>query len=152
LEEDVVVRIELDLARPIAETFDYFSDFRNENEWNIVAHEIRLLTAGPIGKGSRFSGEYDRMGTMEYEIIEFDRPRHLLVRGRAKSFEWVSTFDFAAQADSTHVIGTIDPKPKGLFTLMKPVMEAIMKGQMLKGMGSLKRTLEAKPVSPEPTG
>ena len=53
------------LAKPIDEAFDYFADFRNENEWNVVAHDIRLLNDGPIGVGSRFQGEYDRMGTMD---------------------------------------------------------------------------------------
>ena len=109
--------------------------------------DIQLLTEGAIGTGSRFRGEYDRIGTMEYEILELDRPHHVLVRGKSKSFEWVSTFDFSERGAGTHVVGTMDPQPKGLLGLLKPILETLMKGQMLKGMGSLKRTLESKPAA-----
>jgi hypothetical protein len=80
----VVVRLRVDL--PVETVFDYFLDFRNENQWNVVAHDIVLLTDLPIAVGSRFSGQYDRMGQMEYEIQEFDRPRFASVTGNAKLF------------------------------------------------------------------
>ncbi len=89
--------------------FDYFVDFRNENEWNVVAHDVTMLTDRPIGVGSRFRGEYDRMGAMEYELIEYDRPRWAKVRGNARLFRWVSTFSFTEEAGGTRVDCTMDP-------------------------------------------
>jgi Polyketide cyclase / dehydrase and lipid transport len=142
-----VIRVQLEVDRPVSDTFDYFADFRNENEWNTVAHDIRMLTDAPVGTGSRFRGEYDRMGTMEYEIIEFVRPRHLRVHGTSKTFRWVSTFDFTSTGDGTRIDGATDMKPGGLLRLLVPLMQGIIKRQMIKGMGGLKQQLEAgRPV------
>jgi hypothetical protein len=146
-----MIRVQLEVDRPVSDTFDYFADFRNENEWNTVAHDIRMLTAPPVGAGSRFRGEYDRMGTMEYEITEFDRPRHLRCHGTSKTFRWVSTFDFTGNGDGTRIECATDMQPGGLLRLLVPLMQGIIKRQMIKGMGGLKQKLEsgspAHPVS-----
>jgi hypothetical protein len=124
--------------------FDYFLDFRNENQWNVVAHNIVLLTDPPIRAGSRFSGQYDRMGPMEYEIQEFDRPRFASVRGQAKLFRWLSTFSFTEDNGSTTIECTMDPNPKGLLKVVKPLMAKMVQQQMERGLASLKTTLETK--------
>ena len=138
----IVVRLTVHL--PVETVFDYFLDFRNENQWNVVAHDIVLLTDPPIGVGSRFSGQYDRMGPMAYEIQEFDRPRVASVTGNAKLFRWVSTFSFAEDQGSTTVECTMDPHPKGLLRIAKPLMAKMVQQQMERGLASLKTTLEAK--------
>ncbi|MEA2645366.1 MAG: hypothetical protein QOE92_449 [Chloroflexota bacterium] len=137
-----MVRFELQVDRPVDEVFDYMADFRNENEWNTVARDIVQVTDGPVGVGARFRGEYDRMGTMEYEIREYDTPGHLGVQGTAKMFSWYSTFDFKPSDGGTLVMATIDPKPRGVLKVVKPLMEGIMKSQMSKGMGGFKSSLE----------
>jgi polyketide cyclase/dehydrase/lipid transport protein len=144
----IVVRLTVDL--PVETVFDYFLDFRNENQWNVVAHDIVLLTDPPIGVGSKFSGQYDRMGPMEYEIQEFDRPRFARVTGNAKFFRWLSTFSFTADNGSTTVECTMDPQPKGLLRIAKPLMAKMVHQQMERGLASLKTTLEAKAVDQLP--
>lgn len=140
-----MIQTQLDLPRPIGEAFDYVADFRNENEWNVIAHDVRMLTEPPIGKGSRFRGKYYRLATMEIEIEEYDRPRHLLIRVTSNWLDFAGTFDFATRGDATHLISAIDPKLKGFFRLLAPLMTGRTKGQLEKNMGSLKRTLEARP-------
>jgi uncharacterized protein YndB with AHSA1/START domain len=139
-----VVTIELHVDRPVDEVFDYFSDFRNENEWNVVAHDLVLLTEGAVGTGSRFRGEYDRMGTMQYEITKFERPGRVEVRGSAKQFAWDSTFTFSPENGGTRMVGPMDTHPKGLMKLLAPFMSGVVRRQTNKGMASFKRTIEAK--------
>ena len=141
-----MVRIELEVDRPVAEVFDYMADFSNENEWNSVAHDVGQLNPGPVGVGARFKGEYDRMGNVEYEIKEYARPDHLGCEGRAKMLTWDSTFDFSGREGGTRLVGTIDPHPKGVLRLAKPLMEMVMRAQMQKGMGNVKATLERRPA------
>ena len=136
---DVTLTVEL----PIEEAFDYFVDFRNENEWNVVAHNLTMLTDPPIGGGSRFRGTYDRMGPMEYEIQQFDRPRFASVRGQARLFRWQSTFTFTPRGPSTRVECTMDPDPKGPLRILKPLIGRLISQQMHLGLASLKTTLEA---------
>jgi len=140
-----MVRIDVELDVPVQEAFDYFADFRNENEWNVVAHDVVMTTDIPVGAGSCFKGEYDRMGTLAYEILEYDRPRHLRVRGTSKSFDFVSTFDFSGSGGSTLMRGTMDPHPKGVMKVLTPLMGGVIKRQTTKGMASLRKVLESKP-------
>jgi polyketide cyclase/dehydrase/lipid transport protein len=141
----ITVSVTADL--PIGTVFEYFTDFRNENEWNVVAHDIRKLTPGPIGVGSRFGGDYDRMGPMEYEITEYREPTWAAVRGTAKRFTWDSTFTFSEEGSGTRVVCTMEPNPRGLLKVVKPLMSGVIRKQMLTGLGSLTRTLEAKAAS-----
>jgi hypothetical protein len=141
-----MVRIELEVDRPVAEVFDYMANFSNENEWNSVAHNVAQLNPGPLAAGSRFKGDYDRMGTVEYLIKEYARPDHLEGEGRAKMLTWDSTFDFSARHGGTSLVATIDPHPRGVLRLAKPLMERVMKGQMQKGMANVKATLEQRPA------
>ena len=49
-----MVRIDVELDVPVQEAFDYFSDFRNENEWNVVAHDVVMTTDIPIQSTAMF--------------------------------------------------------------------------------------------------
>ena len=139
-----MVRVRLEVRMPVEEVFDYFSDFRNENEWNVVAHDVEMLTPPPVGSGSRFAGQYDRMGRLEYEILEYERPHRFRVRGEAKAFRFLSTFTFSHTAEGTRVDATMDPHGKGGMAVLTPLMGGIIKKQMSKGLESLRQTLERK--------
>ncbi len=141
-----MVRIELEVDRPAAEVFDYMADFSNENEWNSVAHDVAHLNPGPPAVGSRFKGDFDRIGSVEYEIKEYARPDHLSGEGKAKMVTWDETFDFSGLEGGTRLVGTIDPHPRGVLRLAKPLMVMVMKGQMRKGMANVKATLERRPA------
>jgi hypothetical protein len=43
----------------------------------------------------------------------------------------------------------MDPRPKGVMRLLKPLMGLIVKGQVEKGMRSLKQVLEARAPAPQ---
>jgi hypothetical protein len=139
-----MITFDVHVERPVDEVFDYMADFRNENEWNVVASDLKMITPEPVGVGSRFTGEYQRMGTMRYEITRYDRPGRLDVKGDAKNFEWSSTFTLTQEGAGTKMVGTMDPHPTGIMRFAKPLMEPMIKGQIKKGMASFKRTLESK--------
>ena len=143
-----MVVVSLTVDKPIEEVFEYFIDFRNENEWNVVAHDVVKTESGPIGVGSSFRGVYDRMGPMEYTVQEFDPSRFAAVRGEARLFRWLSTFTFTEGDAGTNVVCTMDPQPKGVLRVIRPLMSGMIEKQMNRGLASLKTTLEAKPRTP----
>ena len=67
---------------------------------------------------------------MEIEIMEYDRPRHLLAHVSSNWFEFVSSFDFAT---------------RGVFRLISPLLIGMLKRQLKTNWGLLKRTLESRP-------
>jgi hypothetical protein len=67
---------EILFGRPVEEVFDFVADERNEPRFNSRMARAELLSAGPIGVGSRFFAESRMMGrtveiTVEYTV--FDR-------------------------------------------------------------------------------
>src|SRR4051812_645914 len=114
-----MIRVDLQLARPIGEP-STISPTSATTTSGTSSRTSPAATPGPIGPGARFQGIYDRMGVLEYEIIDYQRPGHLFVRGKSASFDFVSTFDFVEQPGGCKVLGTMDPQPKGVMRLLKP--------------------------------
>jgi uncharacterized protein YndB with AHSA1/START domain len=139
-----MVAVTLTVDMPISGVFDYFTDFRNENEWNVVAHDVVKVTDGEVGVGSTFRGVYDRMGPMRYTVREYEPTHFASVDGEARLFAWHSTFTFTEQPVGTRVVCTMDPRPKGPLRLVKPLMSGMIEKQMHRGLASLKETLEAE--------
>jgi uncharacterized protein YndB with AHSA1/START domain len=136
-----MITVSVTADQPVDTVFDYFTDFRNENEWNVVAHDVKQVTPGPVGVGTRFVGDYDRMGRMEYEITEYDRPTWAAVRGASRRFAWDSTFTFVDEGGTTRVVCTMDPHPPLLLRPLKPLMAGMVRKQMERGLASLTTTL-----------
>jgi uncharacterized protein YndB with AHSA1/START domain len=75
------VRTTTTISAPPEEVFDAFADGRRMGAWHPGSRsEIRLLTPGPIGKGSRFHASFKGSGEHDYELIEYDHPRRLVMR------------------------------------------------------------------------
>jgi Polyketide cyclase / dehydrase and lipid transport len=69
---------EILIGRPVAQVFDFVVDSRNEPSFDPAMAGVELLTAPPIGRGTRFRARMGRAGTqMLVELTEFDRPHRL---------------------------------------------------------------------------
>ena len=69
-----VISNTIDVERPAEEVFDYCSDMRTEVEWNPVAKSVALMSAEPVGTGSRFTASWSGLGRSTAEIVDFARP------------------------------------------------------------------------------
>ncbi len=47
------VRASVDIARPTDEVFSYVADYRNDPAWRAEVRDMRILSDGPSGVGSR---------------------------------------------------------------------------------------------------
>ena len=64
------------IRRPVEEVFDYVVDERHEANFNPRMSRVELLTAEPIGAGSRFGIEVTmmrRVFDMTVEFTDFER-------------------------------------------------------------------------------
>lgn len=71
---------EIVFERPVEEVFDYVADQRHEPRFNSRMRSSELLTAEPIGAGSRFRADLSVLGRPVELIVEFtafERPRRL---------------------------------------------------------------------------
>ena len=103
------------VRRPAAEVFDFWTDVRNELSYNPSAVRVEKTTAGPVGLGTAWAGEYRGMGALTLSVVEYDRPRRVARQGRAKAFDFASFLTFEPTATGTRVIAEGELAFRGPF-------------------------------------
>jgi uncharacterized protein YndB with AHSA1/START domain len=122
--------------------FDYLADARNEPQWLPGASNVEKTSDGEVGLGTTFRGEYARAGAIEVEIVEFDRPRRLTIRGRAKSMTFDDAITLAPDGSGTRLEAEMTAEPRGVFKLVAPMMGRVIRTQFAGNWAHLKNALE----------
>jgi carbon monoxide dehydrogenase subunit G len=133
---------EIVVERSQDEVFDYLADVENEAAWNPWAKKVEKISDGPIGAGARFRGSYKRMGVVEQELADYDRPRQLAYlsdsMGGAKM-----VFELQPATGGTRVTIAGDMNPGGLLRLALPLMRVMMKPHLRDIAAGIKGQLES---------
>lgn len=118
----------IDLPLPIEEAFDYLADFSRTAEWDPgVAAAVRL-TPGAVRLGSRFRVLVSFLGRrlpFEYEITEFERPSHLVLRGGEAALSSVDEITFVARPGGTRITYEARLELSGIRRLADPLLDAL---------------------------
>jgi uncharacterized protein YndB with AHSA1/START domain len=82
---------------PVDEVFDLVADERNEPRYNPRIVSAEKVSAGPVGRGTRFVAVPRSMGSrgeMTLEVVEYDRPHllHNVVRSAYMQVDGTLTF------------------------------------------------------------
>jgi len=110
------------IAAPAEQVFDTVADTRNEPSFNPAMTGVELLTALPIGLGTRFRTRMGRAGTqMLVELTEFDRPHRLGSRTTSSMMETSGALTFAADGDGTVMSWDWQVHPKGWMRMLGPL-------------------------------
>ena len=133
----------LAVDRPADEVFDFLADLRNESLWNPRVRQLTLTTPGPIGAGSVFSGSYQGLGTLLTTLTEYERPTRVGFRSEGSRADLAGNFTLHAQGDAVSVVLDADVRPKGLLSLLAPLLAATFRRQNRAAAGRLKAALEA---------
>lgn len=109
---------------PPEAVFDFVAEVRNETQWNPGAVRIERLAAASIGLGNRFRGLYRDVGWVETELVEFERPRRLSLRGTGPRLHVEATLVLGADGPGTSVAYTRVVTPRGHARLLGPLLVA----------------------------
>ena len=110
------------IAAPAEQVFDTVADTRNEPSFNPAMTSVELLTALPIGRGTRFRARMGRAGTqMLVELTEFDRPHRLGSRTTSSMMETSGTLTFAADGEGTVMSWDWQVRPRGWMRVLGPL-------------------------------
>ena len=136
---------EIEIARPPEVVFDMVADERNEPRYNPRLREVEKITAGPIGKGTRFRARTAGRGRgveMIIEFTEFDRPRRLasLTRLGSMDIDYYLTFEPTAYGTRMRWCGEL--RPRGPLALFQLPLNWIGRRQEKAICNSLKNYLE----------
>ena len=73
------------ITRSPEAVFDFFADLRNEPKWNHGhVRDVQMTSAPPIGQGTTFEGKHPGFGTATWKLVEYVRPRHLVISARLR--------------------------------------------------------------------
>lgn len=147
------------LDRTPAEVFDVIGThcYENHPRWEREVVEIRPLTPGPIGLGSRaimIREEFGRRSETEYEVTAFESARRIAFRHPQASILFELGFDLrAAGASATDLTVHVRMEPKGALRLLSPLFALQLPRRSDRITRSMIELVEARPsasgTSPE---
>jgi carbon monoxide dehydrogenase subunit G len=115
------VRRTLEVPYPPEEVFDFLADLRNEQLWHPDVDEVELESGGPVEKGATFRARYRRLGTVELELLELERPRRLVVRATGATRAVYET-RLEAVGEGTKLVTVADAQLRGPARLLWPIL------------------------------
>ena len=158
----------IDVARDVHEVFAFVSDVTNDVKWHTTVVEVRRVSDGPIGLGSRFEVTYDahrhsldtppdpsRFQPLVATLTEFvpDRalrghiesvkpPRGIGARVLGRAYDL--TFRFEPVPGGTRVYRGGEIQPVALVRPLLPLFMRANAGRNRYLLGNLKRSIEAE--------
>jgi carbon monoxide dehydrogenase subunit G len=121
---------EIEVPKPVDETFAYLADFSNAAEWDPGIVEARRLTSEPTVVGSRFEvvalfrGNRQRF---EYVVTEYEDGKRIVLRGEGEKALSDDVITVAAQGNATRVGYAADIRLKGVLRVAEPFLAGTMK-------------------------
>jgi uncharacterized membrane protein len=160
-----VIRVEesVEINRPVEEVFSYTPNPENFPEWAATVREVRQDApgGGPLNReGERFTAMQQALGRRfeaPFEVIDYEPNRHYAHRSR-EGHPVPVTMDFtyeptsSASSEGTRFTPRIEAEPGGLFGLVEPVLERVIRRQMRTNLEMLKDLLEGREQGREPVG
>lgn len=116
-------RTTVDVPTAPTDTFDYLARFDTAAEWDPGVVEARMVTPAPVGEGSRFALVARFAGSnvrLEYEILEHDRPRKVVLRAQNSMVTSLDTITFEPTTVGTAVTYDAVLEGRGVFRLADP--------------------------------
>jgi uncharacterized protein YndB with AHSA1/START domain len=143
-----MIRVEgqIVIERPIEDVFDFVADARNEPRYNPNMRRVEKVSDGQIGVGTRFAAETASRGRpidMVIEFTGFERPRLIEESVHMSSMDLQGRLTFDAIPEGTRMRWAWDLTPRGLLTVMRPLVARIGRRQQEAVWGGLKHLLEA---------
>ena len=122
----VTARVRVFLPQAPGVVFDYFSDLRNEPQYNGQVSGIRKTSSGPIGLNTTFSGSHRGLGPVTWRLSEYDRPNHVVVEGGVGQGAYRWTSDFEPAPRGTWMTGTMEWQPPAWLRPFRPLLAVIL--------------------------
>lgn len=117
-------------SKPADEVYDYMVDFRSVEQWDETVSDARLIGDQAPGKGARYSVTVKLAGrenTLEYETLEADRPRRVILRAETGTLTSLDEITVREISDGTELTYDAKLDPKGLAKVADPVLAVLFK-------------------------
>jgi Polyketide cyclase / dehydrase and lipid transport len=137
-------RATLETTRRLERVFTYLSNLSNSPEWNPGVIKASGGDDGPLGCGSTFDVRAEVLGRkirFNYQIIAFDPPRSVTLRGDSALAVAIEQIDLAPTRTGCRITYDADLKPKGALMMLEPLLARRFKADCERAIAGLKQTL-----------
>jgi uncharacterized protein YndB with AHSA1/START domain len=113
-----------------AQAFAYLSRFDRAAEWDPGVDAAEMLTAPPVAVGSRFHLEARFLGRripLEYEVVELDPDRRIVLSAENGSVRSVDTITFTDATDGSVVVYDARLEAKGIGRVADPLLGLVFR-------------------------
>jgi uncharacterized protein YndB with AHSA1/START domain len=141
---------QITIRRPVGAVFDYVADPTNEPQYNANMVRAAKISAGPIGKGSRFCSAVGPAGhtvDMVTEFTAYDRPSRLASTTTLKWADIDYELVFEPTITGTRMRWSGRVRPKGALRLLGPLIGWLGSRQEQRIWQNMKNHLEGVPVA-----
>ena len=117
-------------TQPAGEVFDYLADFRSVAEWDPSITESTHTNDGePAQVGAQYHVVTEMLGRetgLDYEVVELDRPRKIVLRGENSSAVSTDTITVAPAGTGCEVTYEAVIELKGARRVADPAMSVAL--------------------------
>lgn len=135
------------IAQLPAAVFDYVSNFDNFTHWSTDVVRAELLTAGPVGKGTRARIVRQALGQhyeMHFHLVDFDPQRVIGFEGHMLGIPFGSRMEFAPAESGTQVVQSGMVKVPFLLAFAEPTVRQVLANTFENDLRQLKHILESR--------
>ena len=135
------------INRPVAEVFALAGDPAQDSSWATVMVESRLISEGPVQKGSELVQVLRVLGTRlesRCEITEYEPNHRIAFTVTSGPSGGANERTFEALDGGTRFTMVMRGDSKGLFKVADPVLKRMASKQMAADLDILKELLESE--------
>ncbi len=136
------------IARPCEDVFAFVSDQTNAVRWQSGIVEIRRLTDGPPGVGTRHAFTRTLMGRRmsgENEYVEFEPGKRVAFRTTSGP-GLLASYSVEPTPAGTRLTATIDLDVSGIMSIAEPLVARGLKRDVQANLVRLQAILDASPT------
>jgi uncharacterized membrane protein len=146
-----VIRVEKSIVvrRPTDEVFAFVADQANAARWQSGIVEIRRLTDGPPGVGTRHTFTRTLMGrriTGDNEYVAFEPGERVAFRTTSGP-SLLASYVVAAVPDGARLTATLDIDVSGVMSVAQPLLGRALTRDVVANLARLKSILESSPAA-----
>ena len=144
------VTADIDIERPLPEVFAFLEDVENNPKWLQGMKSCRWTSEPPVGVGSTYDQVAHFLGkeiVSSFVITELEPNKQITIQTTKSSFPlMVMRSTTAVASGRTHVHETVAGDPKGFYRIAQPLLRLLVRRNVRRDYGRLKRLLETGSV------
>jgi uncharacterized protein YndB with AHSA1/START domain len=141
------------INRPVAEVWDYLSNFENTTQWSRGVLEARQTSDGPLGAGATLQAvvmAFGRRRTADYLVTEFEPGHAFAFEVRSGPLTSRARYSVEPAGAGTRLTASGGAVATGVFRLLAPILVRTVRKHSEADLANLKRILEASVAARQP--